>query len=248
MTRRDALLALGLLGLGTGMMGACGGTGLLIFSQQRKRTPVPASPTAEPTKTMTPQPGPQIVAREAWGALAPDHSARNEGGFYSATNPGGWRVYDQPLPEVYNTLVVHHSAFLEENDRATLHEIQDLHRGRNGWADVAYHYLIGRDGTIYEGRDVGVRGAHVEGANTGTVGVCLLGNYAVDTPPMRQIEGAITLMVWLADWLQLTHIATHRDFNGDITECPGDNLAAYMPRFAAATNLTIGTEGYVPPS
>ena len=53
---------------------------------------------------------------------------------------------------------------------------------------------------------------------------------------------------WLADWLQLTHIATHRDFNGDITECPGDNLAAYMPRFAAATNLTIGTEGYVPPS
>lgn len=245
MTRRDALLALGLMGIGTGMIGACGGAGFLIFNQQRKTTPIPVTPTAEPT--MTPRPGPQIVPRKDWGALAPDHTARNESGFYSLTNPGGWREYDQPLPEVYNTLVVHHSAFLEENDLATLHEIQDVHRGRNGWADVAYHYLVGRDGTIYEGRDIGVRGAHVEGANTGTVGVCLLGNYTVDEPPARQIEGALSLMVWLADWLRLTHIATHRDFN-DVTECPGDHLAAYMQRFAAATNLIIGTEGYVPPS
>lgn len=29
---------------------------------------------------------------------------------------------------------------------------QDLHQGRD-WGDIAYHYIVGVDGTVYEGRD-----------------------------------------------------------------------------------------------
>ena len=46
-----------------------------------------------------------------------------------------------------------------------------------GWADVGYHYLVDKDGTIYEGRNIAIRGAHTQGHNTGSAGVCLLGDF-----------------------------------------------------------------------
>ena len=49
-----------------------------------------------------------------------------------------------------------------------------------GWTDIGYHFVIDPAGTIYEGRDIRVRGAHVEGANTGKVGLLLLGDFQPD--------------------------------------------------------------------
>src|SRR5262245_43136845 len=52
-----------------------------------------------------------IIPRAAWGAVAPDLSARGEHGLYDArTNPEGWRVYDRPLAGLLNTVIIHHSA------------------------------------------------------------------------------------------------------------------------------------------
>jgi hypothetical protein len=34
--------------------------------------------------------------------------------------------------------------------------------------------MIAKDGTIYEGRELNIRGAHVQGFNTGSVGIVLL--------------------------------------------------------------------------
>jgi hypothetical protein len=246
-TRRDMLLATGLLSIGAGLMGALGLGGLLLRNRDDGASTDEVSVVVVTSDAQSIQDMPPIVLRAEWGALPPDHNARGETGYYSALNPGGWRVYDVPLAQIYTTVVVHHSVVEAGTDLATLLDIQRLHREDRRWADVAYHYFVGKDGTLYEGRDVHVRGAHVEGANTGSLGVCLLGNYAVDEPPAAQIQGATTLMRWLTDTLQLTHIATHRDFN-PVTECPGDNLAAYTTQFAAATGLSIGTEGYIPPS
>ncbi|QPC84232.1 N-acetylmuramoyl-L-alanine amidase [Phototrophicus methaneseepsis] len=246
-TRRDALLAIGLLGIGTGFIGALGISGLFWRKRDGAPREMPPTPTAAPDEQATLASAPPMVTRAQWGALAPDHNARAENGFYGPGNPGGWRVYDAPLAEVYTTLVVHHSSYIFIDDRRTLLDIQRLHREDRRWADVAYHYFVGRDGVLYEGRDIHVRGAHVEGANTGSVGVCFLGNYVHDELPAAQIQGTFVLMRWLADTLQLTHIATHRAFN-DFTECPGEQLTAYIPQFAAITGLAIGTEGYVPPS
>ena len=187
---------------------------------------------------------PVIISREAWGAAAPDHAARAEGGFYdAATNPGGWLAYAEPLRDTLNTLVVHHSASAIDGVR----DIQRLHMQTRGYADIGYHFLIGADGLIYAGRDVGARGAHTGGANTGTVGVALLGNFERGDPAPAQLDSLRQLGAYLAAAYALTHLAGHRDFQPEATVCPGAGLAPLLPGLAEELRLDYGTSGYEAP-
>ncbi len=230
---------------------ACGGMttlGLLWLRSQRRSAPqIGGQPVPiETAQTPTPE-APAMVRREAWGALEPNHDARAERGFYSDANPNGWRVYEGELAEIYRTVVIHHTAFYEGTDLRTLAEAQRLHREDRGWADVAYHYFVGRSGLLYEGRALNVRGSHVGGYNTGSLGVCLLGNFVEQEPTDAQILSTQRLLRWATERLALTHIAAHQAFNPG-TECPGTTLLPYIPQFAAVANLQIGTDGYVPPN
>ena len=233
---------LGILGLG-GLAGLTGAGGLiaLILIKNARREPL----FGPPPPTATPYPRPLVVARADWGALPPDHSAPNEFGFYSLENPEGWRAYTEDLRDVYRTVVIHHSANYGADDIDTLLYIQDRHRSERGWADVAYHFFVGKTGTLYEGRALNVRGTHVAGHNTGSVGVCLLGNYEEQTPPLEQLASALLLVDWLAHTLALTHLAGHFEFNSD-TVCPGANMVPHLDMLAEATGLARGSGGYVP--
>jgi hypothetical protein len=175
--------------------------------------------------------------------LEPDHTAENENGFYSDSNNEGWRVYEGDLRQVYKTLVVHHSVVDEGDDILSLLAIQDLHRQERGWADVAYHYFIGAGGAIYEGRSMEARGTHVAGYNTGSLGVCLIGNFMEALPGAEQLEALRGLALWLSVRLNLSHLAGHRDFNS-ITVCPGDNVYSQISDLAAYTGLILGPGGY----
>ena len=56
-------------------------------------------------------------------------------------------------------------------------EVRRWHVEDRGWSDIGYHFLIDRDGTVVEGRPVERTGAHVQGHNTGTIGVSLFGGH-----------------------------------------------------------------------
>jgi hypothetical protein len=56
-------------------------------------------------------------------------------------------------------------------------EITRWHVKDRGWRTIGYHYLIDRNGTVATGRPVEQVGAHVQGHNTGTIGVCLIGGH-----------------------------------------------------------------------
>ncbi len=248
---RRQFMACALGGASAGLASMCGALGLggialwLTRQQDEDDTPLVIVPNDTPTPE---NPPPAIVRRAAWGALPPNLNARHEYGFFDPdNNPEGWRVYDQPLPEVYQTVVIHHSVEWEDDDLSTLAFIQDLHRDDRGWADVAYHYFVGRNGTLYEGRALNVRGVHVGGYNTGSVGVCLLGNFMTVQPNQAQLDAAQALVNWLAAELALTHLAGHRAFN-DGTLCPGDNLVPHLPNLARVSGLTLGTDGYQGPT
>ncbi len=241
LSRRALLALLGLGGLT--IAGGAGGTLLLLLLRAgRRSTALPGTLTPP---APTPFPPPPIVSRTEWGALPPDHNAPNETGFYSLDNPEGWRVYEGDLRAVYRTVVIHHSANYGRDDIDTLLYIQNRHREERGWADVAYHFFVGREGAIYAGRPLDVRGTHVAGYNTGSVGTCLLGNFQEIEPTVSQLASTLHLVQWLAAVLSLTHLAGHREFNPD-TECPGDHLAAYLDVLAAGAGLARGTGGYVP--
>jgi N-acetylmuramoyl-L-alanine amidase len=40
----------------------------------------------------------------------------------------------------------------------------------NGWSDIAYSFLVGEDGNIYEGRGFDIVGSHTSGYNSVALG------------------------------------------------------------------------------
>lgn len=61
-----------------------------------------------------------------------------------------------------------------------VHEIRRWHVDGNGWSDIGYHFVIGRDGEIADGRPLARAGAHTRGHNSTSVGVCLIGGFGSD--------------------------------------------------------------------
>lgn len=186
------------------------------------------------------------ISRTQWGALPPNHHAREENGFFHPRrNPGGWLIYDEPLEKVLNTLVIHHSAL--DASQFGVHDIQRLHINQNGWADIGYHFVIDGEGVCYEARPLTVRGVHVRAANTGTVGLVLLGNFEETQPTPVQLTSLDQLVGYLvAQYAGLTHLAGHADFN-DETVCPGRNMVALLRPLATRHHLQSGTGGYRQP-
>ncbi|MCL4871090.1 MAG: peptidoglycan recognition protein family protein [Anaerolineae bacterium] len=189
----------------------------------------------------------QFISRAQWGALPPDHTAREENGFFHPQhNPGGWLVYTRPLTELLNTLVIHHSA--EDAGQMGVREIQRLHIEQNGWADIGYHFVIDGVGIGYEARPLTVRGVHVRAANTGTVGIVLLGNFEINHPRPAQLDTLEQLVAFLVgQYPGLTHLAAHADFNEE-TVCPGRNMLPWLRPLALRHYLQYGTEGYQMPT
>ncbi len=154
-------------------------------------------------------------------------------------------VYDAPLRKHLTTLVVHHSAL--DYDYGP-RDIQVLHMVLKGWADIGYHFVIDGFGQLYEGRSLSIRGTHTGGANTGTVGVCLLGHYDLSTPLREQMKILSLLALTLMNDYSVRYLAGHRDFQPGVTECPGNNLEAFIDDLARALGMKLGTEGYIPPA
>ena len=115
---------------------------------------------------------------------------------------------------------------------------------RYGLADIGYHYGITENGDVYQLRPINVRGAHVGGANTGTVGVVLAGNFREETVSSVQLNALRNVVGFLkTSYPSITHLAGHRDFDTSNT-CPGDHLLELLPSIAVEYNLTYGTGGY----
>jgi len=53
-------------------------------------------------------------------------------------------------------------------------EIRGWHQDR-GWSDVGYHFVVRRNGAVETGRKIADVGAHVQGHNQNSIGVCLVG-------------------------------------------------------------------------
>lgn len=175
-------------------------------------------------------PGPPIIiARSEWGAEPPDPRLQHE---------------IEAGPEVFNTVVVHHTALPSyEGPR----QIQYLHMHQRNFLDIGYHFVLDRWGRIYEARSLAVHGAHVKAYNTGTLGIALAGNYETNPPTPAQLDRLRWLIHRLKQQHPLTHLAGHRDFRPGQTLCPGKYVETLLPQLAADLELQFGTGGYIGP-
>ncbi len=201
----------------------------------------------QPVLKNKPPSKPTIVARTEWDARPLSLEAPEEFGVFDLqTNPAGVLTYPENLHSVLNTIVVHHSAYPNAGPK----EIQALHMDKRGFADAAYHYIITADGTIYEGREINIRGAHVQGFNTGSVGIALLGNFNDEQPTKFQTDSLLKLVDYLRYTFEIIYLAGHKDYpdqSPDGTECPGENLYPLLPDLARSLGMKYGIDGYAAP-
>ena len=111
---------------------------------------------------------------------------------------------------------------------ARLRQIQNYHIDVRGWCDIGYHFLVGNDGNIYQGRRETIVGAHVSGANTNNVGISFMGSYQNAPPSAAMMAAAANLLSELSRaygiTLDRTRVKTHREQGS--TDCPGNALQA----------------------
>ena len=108
------------------------------------------------------------------------HSLTADGIVGAAT----WRAIGIGTSRNIDLIIVHCSATPEGEDYDVRH-IRDIHLAR-GFSDVGYHYIIYRDGTIVKGRDEAVVGAHCQGYNSRSIGVCYIGGCVSRKDPKWQ--------------------------------------------------------------
>lgn len=121
-------------------------------------------------------------------------------------------------------LVVHCSA--EPHGRPTrAKDIDRWHRQR-GFLRIGYHFVIPVDGTVEEGRPVDQAGAHVNGRNRNTIGICLVGglDQATNKPSPDFAPVQFAALEELIRKLRQAHpkaeVLGHRDFPGVAKDCP----------------------------
>lgn len=131
--------------------------------------------------------------------------------------------FAQLRSEDVSFLVVHCSATPPKQDIG-VNEITRMHRQR-GFLTIGYHFVIRRNGTVEDGRPVTSIGAHVEGFNAHSIGICLVGGLDKDLKPQNnftedQFAALAVLLQKLRKDFPKAVIQGHRDFPKVKKECP----------------------------
>ncbi len=117
---------------------------------------------------------------------------------------------------VISEIIVHCTATAEGRP-FTVDDIRRWHRSQ-GWSDIGYHYVIYLDGSVHEGRDVNISGAHCQNHNAHSVGVVYVGGVArdgktpKDTRTDRQKAALLSLLIDLRKLYPRAVIRGHRDY------------------------------------
>lgn len=118
-------------------------------------------------------------------------------------------------------IVIHCTATVEKKP-FTAKDIDAWHREK-GWKGIGYHYVVGINGEIEEGRPEYKIGAHVKGHNRTTLGVAYVGGLnkrfaPKDTRTRKQKRALKALLTELKEKYPEAKIVGHRDFSEDINK------------------------------
>jgi len=111
-------------------------------------------------------------------------------------------------------IVLHHA-------EAAQASVEDIHRWHlaNGWSGCGYNYYVRKNGSIYRGRPREAIGAHCQGYNSISVGICAEGDYENESMPPEQWQAILELVEELKQIYPGARVVGHRELNA--TACPG---------------------------
>jgi N-acetylmuramoyl-L-alanine amidase len=132
--------------------------------------------------------------------------------------PKGTRSYAKRNLQQIVRFVIHHSA----DPNGTPEKYAKYHVQTHGWPGIGYHFVIQKDGTIFQTNALETISYNVENYNTGTVGICLTGNFENELLQAPQKNALVWLLKDLVVQLGPKSILPHSAFKP--TECPGDHI------------------------
>ncbi len=193
-----------------------------------------------------PVPQPAMVTRAQWGAAATPYCG--DGGTTTV-----------------KAITVHHTAGSNEYSQAQaasiVRGIQSYHAFTLGWCDIGYNFLIDKYGTIYEGRNGGIRmpvhGAHAGNWNTDTAGISFMMNGETLIPSDAAMQSAAKVIAWklagnyrdpmgttTINGTKVNTIFRHGDVMA--TACPGAHITWRMGDLRARVANLMGTSWKTP--
>ena len=105
-----------------------------------------------------------------------------------------------------------------------------------GWDGIGYHFLIGLNGEVWEGRPLDVVGAHCKGHNHHSIGIAYVGGLdsdcktPCDTRTDAQKEAMRTLVADLRRRMPgIKQVLGHRDLD-KTKSCPCFDVKTYFMR------------------
>lgn len=119
---------------------------------------------------------------------------------------------------VTDYIALHHA----EASSCTVYDVDRWHKS-NGWSGIGYHFFVRKNGEVYRGRPQDKIGAHVQGMNLRSIGICAEGNYMKETMSLVQKRAICELLVYLTDnFYPNAKILGHKELGN--TNCPGNNF------------------------
>ena len=174
---------------------------------------------------------PEFVSRKTWGC------------------PQTENVSSRSLTNVTHLIIHHSAANTVSNDyAAVVRTYWDWHVNGNGWDDIGYNWLVDPNGVLYKGRawksdnEENILGAHNSSKNSGTSGICFIGNYVSDIPSDIGLNKVASIAAFLCDKYGIdpegssyheainkvnNNISGHGQSGGG-TECPGTQMINRM--------------------
>lgn len=170
----------------------------------------------------------RLYSRKEWGARPP--------------RP----LNDQPRAP--REAFLHHTAGASghkslEAQKKEMRNIQNFHMDGRGWSDVAYHFLVFQPfgnvpyARVFEGRDWHKIPAAQEGHNTGTLAVCVVGDFTRVELKRNTRHAIAALLKGHQAGRALVTLGAHNDVSG--TSCPGANAEKWIPRVANSAGLKV---------
>lgn len=81
------------------------------------------------------------------------------------------------------TLIIIHCSATPEGRSLSFEECRRDHIMHRHFRNIGYHFYITRDGTVHDGRPIEKVGAHCEGHNSHSIGICYEGGLDANGKP-----------------------------------------------------------------
>jgi hypothetical protein len=108
-------------------------------------------------------------------------------------------------------IVIHCSAS-PNGKQKTLEQLRAEHKAR-GFSDIGYHWIIQPSGQLLPGRKEGIVGAHVQGHNSDSIGVCMIG---LSKFTLQQWGTLAEIVSQLKRKYPRSSVVGHRDLSPDL--------------------------------